>query len=60
VVAYQWAVQNAAAMYNLGILTVLEPIEGAAHGLAADYAALIDEQSGYFLYWAMDMAHAAH
>jgi dipeptidyl aminopeptidase/acylaminoacyl peptidase len=60
VVAYQWAVQNAAAMYNLGILTVLEPIEGAAHGLAADYAALIDEQTGYFLYWAMDMAHAAH
>jgi len=59
VVAYQWAVQNAAAMYNLGILTVLEPIEGAAHGLAADYAPLIDEQTGYFLYWAMDMGHAA-
>ena len=33
----RWAVQNAAAMYNLGIFTVLEPIEGAGHGLPADY-----------------------
>jgi dipeptidyl aminopeptidase/acylaminoacyl peptidase len=55
VVPYSWAVQNAAAMYNLGILTVLEPIEGAAHGLPADYGALIDEQSDYFLWWAMDL-----
>jgi dipeptidyl aminopeptidase/acylaminoacyl peptidase len=58
VVPYSWAVQNAAAMYNLHILTVLEPIEGAAHGLAADYGPLIDQQTDYFLYWAMDMAHA--
>jgi pimeloyl-ACP methyl ester carboxylesterase len=59
VVPYQWAVQNAAGMYNLGILTVLEPIEGAAHGLQADYGPLIDEQSDYFLYYAMDLQHAA-
>jgi acetyl esterase/lipase len=55
VVPYVWAVQNAGAMYNLGIFTVLEPIEGAGHGLAADYGQLIDEQSDYFLWFAMDL-----
>ena len=59
VVPYDWAVQNAAAMYRLGIFTVLEPIEGAAHGLTRDYAGLIDEQSDYFLYFAMDLGNAA-
>jgi dipeptidyl aminopeptidase/acylaminoacyl peptidase len=60
VVPYQWALQNAGVMYNLGIVTVLEPIEGAGHGLSADYGALINEQTDYFLYFAMDMAHALH
>ena len=55
VVPFEWAVQNAAAMYNLGILTVLEPLEGAGHGLQADYGQLIDEQSDYFLWFAMDL-----
>jgi len=59
VVPYDWAVQNSAAMYRLGIFTVLEPIEGAGHGLPADYGALINEQSDYFLYFAMDLANAA-
>ena len=60
VVPYQWAVANAAAMYNLGIFTVLEPIQGAAHGLPDDYGPLINEQSDYFLYFALDVANAAH
>jgi dienelactone hydrolase len=60
VVPYDWAVQNSAAMYRLGIFTVLEPIEGAAHGLPADYGDLIKEQSDYFLYFAMDMGNAEH
>jgi acetyl esterase/lipase len=55
VVPYQWALQNAAAMYNLGIPTVLEPLEGAGHGLSAEYSALINEQSDYFLWWTMDL-----
>ena len=55
VVPFAWALQNAAAMYNLGILTVLEPLEGAGHGLPADYGALIGEQSDYFLFFAMDL-----
>jgi hypothetical protein len=46
-------------MYNLNIFTVLEPIDGAGHGLPADYGALINEQTDYFLYFAMDAAHAA-
>jgi hypothetical protein len=46
-------------MYNLGLLTVLEPIDGAAHGLPADYGPLIHEQSDYFLYYTLDLAHAA-
>ena len=58
VVPFEWALQNAAAMYNLGIFTVLEPIEGAGHGLSGSYGPLIDEQSDYFLYFAMDLAHA--
>jgi len=58
-VPYEWAVRNAGAMHNLGIFTVLEPLEGAGHGLPADYGALINEQMDYFLYFAMDMAHAA-
>jgi para-nitrobenzyl esterase len=59
VVPYEWAVRNSGAMYNLGIFTVLEPIEGAAHGLTQDYGPLIREQSDYFLYYAMDLANAA-
>jgi para-nitrobenzyl esterase len=58
VVPYEWAVSNAAAMYNLGILTVLNQIEGAGHGLPQDHGALINEQSDYFLYFAMDLASA--
>ena len=55
VVPFDWAVQNAAAMYNLGIFTVLEPIEGAGHGLPADYGQLINQQSSYFLWFAMGL-----
>jgi len=55
-VPYIWAVQNAVAMYNAGILTVLEEFQGAGHNLGQ--TDLIREQSDYFLYFAMDLAHA--
>jgi dipeptidyl aminopeptidase/acylaminoacyl peptidase len=55
VVPFGWAVQNAAKMHELGIFTVLEPIEGAGHGLAGDYGQLINEQSDYFLWFAMGL-----
>lgn len=56
-VPYEWAVQNAAAMYNAGIFTVFEPFEGVGHSIGQ--SALIEQQSSYFLYFAMDLAHAA-
>jgi acetyl esterase/lipase len=55
VVPFEWAVANAAKMQELGVFTVLEPIEGAGHGLAGDYGQLINEQSDYFLWFAMDL-----
>ncbi len=55
VVPYAWAFQNAAALYNLRIFTVLEPIDGAGHGLSDEYGALINEQSAYFLWYALGL-----
>ena len=59
VVAYDWAVRNAAAMYDAGIFTVLEPFPGAKHGLLADFRSVIFPQSANFLFYALDLAHAA-
>lgn len=59
VVFYEWAVSNAAATYNQGIFVVLEPFEGAGHGLVqAGYGDVIHEQTNYFLYAALDLARA--
>jgi acetyl esterase/lipase len=58
-VPYAWAVSNALKMLNLGIPVVFEPIEGAAHGLPAEVGPLIREQSSRFLYFMMDLGHAA-
>ncbi len=58
-VFYDWAVSNAAAMINAGVPVVLQPLEGAGHGLAGQYSTLIDQQSSYFLYYFMDLANAA-
>jgi acetyl esterase/lipase len=55
VVPFEWAVANAAKMQELGVFTVLEPIEGAGHGLPGDYGQLINDQSDYFLWFAMDL-----
>jgi Carboxylesterase family len=55
-VPFEWAVRNAAAMYGAGIFTVLEVIDGAGHGLG--WTTQIQEQSDYFLYYALDLAHA--
>ncbi|HEX2414327.1 MAG TPA: alpha/beta hydrolase [Thermoleophilaceae bacterium] len=57
-VFYDWAASNAAAMYNAGVPVVLEPLEGAGHGLPSQYNQLINEQSSYFLYYFMDLANA--
>jgi para-nitrobenzyl esterase len=57
-VPFEWAVRNAAAMYNAKIFTVLRVFEGEGHGLG--WKPEIQEQSDYFLYYAMDLANAAH
>lgn len=59
VVFYDWAVSNAAAMYDLGLRVVLEPFAGAGHGLAqAGHGQVIHEQASYFLYSVLGLAHA--
>lgn len=58
VVPFDWALQNAAALYNAGVFTVLEPIEGAGHGLSREYGALINEQASYFFYYALGLHDA--
>jgi acetyl esterase/lipase len=58
-VPFDWAVSNAAAMYNAGIPVFLETFEGAGHGLVGEgYRDVIFEQSDYFLYAFLDLAHA--
>ncbi len=58
-VAYNWAVNNAAAMYNLGLPVVLQSFEGAGHGVLGRYGAQIDEQTRNFLYIFLDLGRAA-
>jgi acetyl esterase/lipase len=59
VVFYSWAVSNAAAMHDAGIPVVLEPLEGAGHGLlGTQYRDLILQQADYFLYYQMDLGNA--
>ena len=57
-VFYDWAVSNAAAMYNAGVPVILQPFEGAGHGLGG-FTQQINQQSSYFLYYFMDLANAA-
>jgi dienelactone hydrolase len=57
-VPYRWAVSNAGRMFNLSLPVVLEPLEGAGHGLPGQYGDLIQQQSSYFLYAMLDLARA--
>ena len=57
-VPYRWAVSNAGRMYNLRLPVVLEPLDGAGHGLGVEYRDLIQQQSSYFLYAIMDLSRA--
>ena len=58
-VPFAWAVSNAGAMYNTRIPVFLETFDGAGHGLVGEgYRDVIYEQSDYFLYAFLDLAHA--
>ena len=57
-VPYVWAVSNFVAMRNAGIATILQPVDGAGHGLPGLIGPRIRQQSSRFLYFMMDLGHA--
>ena len=60
VVPYQWSVDTATAMTNLGRLGLLQPIEGAGHvPWSEPNRTHITEQAQYFFYYVLDLANAA-
>jgi dienelactone hydrolase len=59
VVPPSWSAVTAAKMLNAGVPAWLQQQEGAGHVPWAQYRGLYLEQSAYFLYLALDLAHAA-
>jgi acetyl esterase/lipase len=58
-VPYAWTASNAAAMLQAGLAVVLQPFEGAGHGLSGQFGDVIRQQASYFFYAMLDLAHAA-
>lgn len=58
-VPYSWATSNVSTMAQRGLLVGIEPFDGAGHSLFGAYRNLIHEQTSYFLYFMLDLAHAA-
>jgi acetyl esterase/lipase len=58
-VPFSWAAANVAAMYEQGVVAAIKTFDGEGHGLFTQHRDLIHEQSDYFLYFMMDLAHAA-
>jgi acetyl esterase/lipase len=59
-VPYAWALSNYQAMRQVGISSVFHSFQGAGHGLVqAGYGDVIYQQTNYFLYGRLDLAHAA-
>jgi dienelactone hydrolase len=50
---------NAGALYNQGVLSVPEVLQGAGHVPISTDGPTIYTQSAYFLYFTLDLAHAA-
>jgi dienelactone hydrolase len=59
VVPYQWSDATTAAMLDAGVGAWLQHQDGAGHVPYAQYRTLYLEQTDYFLYLALDLAHAA-
>lgn len=57
-VSKDWSIQTAAALYNAGVPAWLQLQDGAGHVPWAQYRSLYLEQADYFLYLALDLAHA--
>jgi dienelactone hydrolase len=59
VVPASWSVDTANAMVNAGVIAFLQIQDGAGHVPWAQYRTLYLEQADWFLYWELDLAHAA-
>ncbi len=61
VVPYAWAVSNVAAMLQRGVAGNLTSFDGYGHGVLNETALRpgIVDQSAYWLWYALDLAHAA-
>jgi dienelactone hydrolase len=58
VVPFQWSADTAVALLNAGVAAFLEPLDGAPHVPYGQYHDLIVNQSDYFFYDLLDLAHA--
>jgi|SRR5215213_6617781 len=58
-VSSKWSDATAGKMLAAGVPAFLQHQEGAGHVPWAQYRSLYLEQTDYFLYWALDLAHAA-
>jgi para-nitrobenzyl esterase len=59
IVPSSWSVDTSKAMVNAGVIAVLELQDGAGHVPWAQYRSLYLQQADWFLYWHLDLAHAA-
>lgn len=58
-VPYSWATGNVGAMAQHDLTVGIRPFNGEGHGILGPNRAEIHEQADYFLYFMMDLAHAA-
>jgi dipeptidyl aminopeptidase/acylaminoacyl peptidase len=58
-VPFSWATSNVSAMAAQDLIVGIRPFDGAGHGLFGAHRDEIHEQTSYFLYFMMDLAHAA-
>lgn len=58
-VPFSWATSNVAAMHEHGLVVGIRTFDGEGHGLFGAHRTEIHEQADYFLYFMMDLAHAA-
>jgi dienelactone hydrolase len=58
-VPISWATSNLVAMHEAGLVVGIRTFEGDGHGLFGAHRQTIHEQASYFLYYLLDLAHAA-
>jgi acetyl esterase/lipase len=56
-VPFQWAVDTTKALVAAGVPVFIQPLAGAGHVPYATYRSRFLEQSNYFFYFALDVAH---